>query len=68
MDIMLSDEQRLLKDSVERFIADEYGFEQRKRWVEEGPGIRRPTIGPRLPSWAGWPCRCRKSMAVSADL
>ncbi|NNF81007.1 MAG: pimeloyl-CoA dehydrogenase small subunit, partial [Rhizobiales bacterium] len=36
MDIMLSDEQRLLKDSVERFIADEYSFEQRKRWVEEG--------------------------------
>ncbi len=38
MDIMLSDEQRLLKESVERFIADEYGFEQRKSWVAEGAG------------------------------
>ncbi|MCP5083361.1 MAG: pimeloyl-CoA dehydrogenase small subunit [Alphaproteobacteria bacterium] len=38
MDIMLSDEQRLLKESVERFIAGEYGFEQRKSWVEGGAG------------------------------
>lgn len=38
MDILLSDEQRLLKESVERFIADEYGFEQRKTWVSDGPG------------------------------
>lgn len=38
MDIMLSDEQRLLKESVERFIADEYGFEQRKGWVADAPG------------------------------
>lgn len=30
MDFDLSDEQRLLQDSVERLIADEYGFEQRK--------------------------------------
>lgn len=30
MDFDLSDEQRLLQDSVERLISDEYGFEQRK--------------------------------------
>ncbi len=30
MDFDLSEEQRLLQDSVERLIADEYGFEQRK--------------------------------------
>ncbi len=38
MDIMLSDEQRLLKESVDRFIAEEYGFENRKGWVESGAG------------------------------
>ncbi len=38
MDIMLSEEQRLLKESVDRFIADEYGFEQRKGWAESGAG------------------------------
>lgn len=38
MDIMLSEEQRLLKDSVDRFIADEYGFEQRKAWVDGSAG------------------------------
>ena len=30
MDFDLNDEQRLIKDSVERLLADRYGFEQRK--------------------------------------
>ncbi len=30
MDFDLSDDQRLIKDSVDRLIADQYGFEQRK--------------------------------------
>ena len=38
MDFDLSDEQRLLKDSVERLIADRYGFEARKAFAKEPDG------------------------------
>lgn len=41
MDLSLSDEQRLLQDSVERFVRDEYGFEQRKAVVAEADGFSR---------------------------
>ena len=35
MDFSFTDEQRLLKDSVERFLADCYGFEARQRFMKE---------------------------------
>ncbi len=38
MDFDLSEEQAMLKDSVERLMADRYGFEQRKKIVAEGQG------------------------------
>ena len=38
MDFDLSDEQRLLKDSVDRLIADQYQFEQRKKYMAEPDG------------------------------
>lgn len=38
MDFDLSEEQRLLQDSVERLITDEYGFEQRKAHGKSGKG------------------------------
>ena len=38
MDFDLSDDQRLLKDSVDRLIADQYGFEQRKKYLAEPTG------------------------------
>jgi len=38
MDFDLNDEQRLLKDSVERLIADRYGFEQRKQYAKSHDG------------------------------
>jgi pimeloyl-CoA dehydrogenase small subunit len=38
MDFDLTDEQRLLKDSVERLIADHYAFEQRKKYMAESAG------------------------------
>ncbi|ACI97971.1 acyl-CoA dehydrogenase family protein [Rhodospirillum centenum] len=41
MDLSLSDEQRLLRDSVERFVRDAYGFEQRKAVVAEAGGFSR---------------------------
>src|ERR1700761_7234547 len=41
MDFDLSDEQRLLKDSVERLIADRYDFEKRKLYMREPDGCSR---------------------------
>lgn len=40
MDFDLSDEQRLLADSVNRFIADEYGFEDRAKGMRSDKGWR----------------------------
>ena len=39
MDFDLSEEQRLLKDSVERLIADQYDFEERKKYMAEPDGF-----------------------------
>ena len=41
MDFDLSEEQRLLKDSVDRLIADRYDFESRKRYGQEPDGWSR---------------------------
>ena len=38
MDFEFSDEQRLLKDSVERLVADRYAFESRKKYMTEPRG------------------------------
>ncbi len=41
MDFDLNDDQRLLKDSVDRLIADKYGFEQRRAAMKEEGGWSR---------------------------
>jgi pimeloyl-CoA dehydrogenase small subunit len=41
MDFELSDEQRLLKDSVERLAAQRYDFESRKKYMKENDGWSR---------------------------
>ena len=41
MDFDLNDDQRLLKDSVDRLIADKYGFEQRRAFMQEEGGWSR---------------------------
>ncbi|HVZ09203.1 acyl-CoA dehydrogenase family protein [Rhodopila sp.] len=38
MDFDLSEDQRLLKESVDRLIAGEYSFEQRKKYLAEAAG------------------------------
>lgn len=38
MDFDLSEDQRLLKDSVDRLVADQYQFEQRKKFASEPAG------------------------------
>ena len=39
MDFDLSDEQSILKDSLERLLADRYGFEERRRILAAPPGF-----------------------------
>jgi pimeloyl-CoA dehydrogenase small subunit len=41
MDFDFTDEQRMLKDSVERLVKDEYSFEQRARYLAEPDGFSR---------------------------
>ena len=41
MDFDLNDDQRLLKDSVERLITDKYGFDQRRSFMAEPGGWSR---------------------------
>jgi len=41
MDFEFTEEQRLLKESVDRFITAEYGFEQRKEYAKEREGWSR---------------------------
>ena len=38
MDFTLTDEQRLLKDSVDRLMAERYSFDQRKNYIKEPGG------------------------------
>jgi alkylation response protein AidB-like acyl-CoA dehydrogenase len=38
MDFDLSDDQRLLRDTVERLVADRYGFDQRRHYAREPDG------------------------------
>ncbi|TLX71349.1 pimeloyl-CoA dehydrogenase small subunit [Pseudomonas nicosulfuronedens] len=41
MNFDLNEEQRMLKDAVERLVADRYGFEQRNRYMGEADGWSR---------------------------
>ena len=66
MDFDLTDEQRLLKDSVDRLIADHYEFEQRKKYLAEPDGWSRAAVERSTPSSACSACRSRKATAASA--
>ncbi|UXJ50213.1 acyl-CoA dehydrogenase family protein [Pseudomonas citronellolis] len=41
MNFDLNEEQRMLKDAVDRLVADRYGFEQRNRYLSEADGWSR---------------------------
>jgi pimeloyl-CoA dehydrogenase small subunit len=45
MDFDLSEEQRLLKDSIEGLLADSYDFEQRKKYAQEKGGWSKAIWG-----------------------
>ncbi len=41
MDFDLNDEQRMLKESVGRLIAENYGFEERKKYLKDSAGYSK---------------------------
>ena len=43
MDFSFSDEQQMLLDTTQRFLASEYSFEQRRKLLESEPGWSRET-------------------------
>lgn len=45
MDFDLSEEQRMLKDSVDRLVADKYDFDQRKQYLKGEHGFSREIWG-----------------------
>ena len=58
MDFDLTDEQRLLKDSVERLLADSYGdFDTRKSYMQRAEGLQRGALAASTPSSACSACR-----------
>jgi ABC-type transporter lipoprotein component MlaA len=45
MDFTLTDEQRLLKDSVDRLMVERYAFDQRKNYIKaDGKLVNIPTL------------------------
>ena len=66
MDFDLTEEQRLLKDSVEGLLTDRYDFEQRKKHGSRRRRAGATRSGRSSPSWACSACRSRKPMAASA--
>ena len=67
MDFDLNDEQRQLKDSVERLLADSYGdLAQRQALHEGAEGLQRSASGGSTPTSACWRCRSPRSTAGSA--
>ncbi len=66
MDFDLTDEQRLLKDSVDRLIADQYQFEQRKKYLARTGWLEPRRHGSSSPNSACSVCRSRNNSAASA--
>ena len=65
MDFELSEEQQLLRTVVERFFADHYQFESRKRYAQEPRGWSL-SAGSNMPSSACSACRSLKKHGGSA--
>ena len=45
MDLSLSDEQKQLQESAERFVRDKYAFENRRKIAATDKGLRRMAPG-----------------------
>ena len=65
MDFDLSEEQRLLKESIDGLLTDSYDFDARKKYQKEKGGWSKAVWGS-SPSRACWACRLPKPMAALA--
>jgi len=65
MDLTLSDEQRLLRESADRFVAKNCKPEHSKKATSEPLGFSM-TMWSNLPISVGWRCRSSWPMAASA--
>jgi hypothetical protein len=63
MDFDFTEEQRLLKESLDRLIADRYGFDQRQSYAQS-PEAGAARCGGNWPSSAYWACRLPSSSAA----
>ena len=52
MDFTLDDEQRMLADTVSRFVAAEYEFEARRKRLAKDGGFSQRALGRSSPAWA----------------
>ena len=53
MDFDLTEEQRLLRDSVDRLLADNYTFEKRRGYLNEAEGWSRAMWSPNESEYRG---------------
>ena len=65
MDLTLSDEQRLLRESADRFVNETYNADHRRTGRTSRSASARRS-GNSLPISAGWRCRSTRNMAGSA--
>ena len=56
MDFDFTEEQRLLRDSVDRLLADRYTFDKRRAYLAEPEGWSRaqPFVTRAAPKWGAW--------------
>ena len=47
-----TEDRRMLADTLDRFIAEQYGFETRDRIAAVGRGLQRRASGASSPNWA----------------
>ena len=66
MDFALTEEQHILRHSVERLFADHYAFEARRRYSQEPRGWKFLAYGSAMPSLACSGCRSTKNTAAPA--
>ena len=66
MDFNYTEEQQLLQDSVEKFLAKNYSFETRREIIDGAPGHAARWSGKDSPRSACSACRSRRSTAASA--
>ena len=64
MDFDLTEEQRLLRDSVDRLLADNYTFEKRRAYLAEAEGWSRELVVAIRRAGAARPAVCRATWRV----